>query len=190
MLLLVRFIAAFVILLSGICVAQTPSRVKATPAKATPIAKTVYKAPIQKATPSKPTPQAKATYKAPAPRATRSLAVRPQATRARATRTPVRSWARPVSYYYQMAPTADRYREIQQALIERGFLGGAATGVWNQESVEALNRFKREQNLKVDGKLDSLSLIALGLGPKRPADISTANLPLPSPAVTQALEHE
>ena len=189
MLLLVRFIAAFVILLSGICVAQTPQRVKATPAKATPITKTAYKAPTKKATPAKPTAQTKANYKAPAPRAARSLAARPQATRARATRTPVRSWARP-AYYYQMSPTPERYREIQQALIDRGFLASAATGQWNQESVEALNRFKKEQNLKVDGKLDSLSLIALGLGPKRPADISTVNLPLPSPAVTQALEHE
>jgi hypothetical protein len=33
--------------------------------------------------------------------------------------------------------------------------------------VDALKRFQREQNLTEDGKIGSLSLIALGLGPKR-----------------------
>jgi hypothetical protein len=33
--------------------------------------------------------------------------------------------------------------------------------------VEALKRFQADQNLTPDGKLGSLSLIALGLGPKR-----------------------
>lgn len=188
MLLTVRFLLAFVILLSGICVAQTPSRVKATPAKSTPVTKTMYKAPAPKPTAAKPAVVHAAAYRSAASRAvpTRTVANRPKATPARTSyRAPVRHYG----YYFQTAPSADRYREIQQALINHGFLTSPATGVWNQESIDALNRFKKEQNLRVDGKLDSLSLIALGLGPKRPAEISTANLPLPSPAVTQALEH-
>ncbi len=67
------------------------------------------------------------------------------------------------------APSADRYREIQQALIDKGFLQGAATGSWDARSVEALNRYKQTQNLKPDGRIDALSLIGLGLGPKRQA---------------------
>lgn len=194
MLLTVRFLLAFVILLSGICVAQTPSRVKATsvkptPAKSTPVVKTTYKAPAPKPTAAKPAMRIQAAaYRSPATRAvpTRAIANKPRPTPARtAYRAPVRHYG----YYYQTAPSPERYREIQQALINQGFLTGPATGVWNQESIDALNRFKKEQNLRTDGKLDSLSLIALGLGPKRPAEISTANLPLPSPAVTQALEH-
>lgn len=64
-------------------------------------------------------------------------------------------------------PSADRNREIQQALAERGYLKGEPDGQWTADSIAALKRFEQDQNMKVDGKLDSLSLIALGLGPKR-----------------------
>jgi hypothetical protein len=37
-----------------------------------------------------------------------------------------------------------------------------------------LRRFQREQNLGDDGKIGSLSLIALGLGPKRSAPAESA----------------
>jgi len=69
----------------------------------------------------------------------------------------------------QQQPTADRYREIQQALADKGYFSGPPDGTWGPESVEALKRFQREQNLADDGKIGSLSLIALGLGPKRAA---------------------
>jgi peptidoglycan hydrolase-like protein with peptidoglycan-binding domain len=75
----------------------------------------------------------------------------------------------------QATPTVERYQEIQQALAERGYFEGPADGRWGVSSAEALKRFQREQNLVEDGKLGSLSLIALGLGPRRaaPADTST-----------------
>ena len=41
------------------------------------------------------------------------------------------------------------------------------TAQWGPESVDALKRFQADQNLMPDGKINSLSLIALGLGPKR-----------------------
>ena len=41
----------------------------------------------------------------------------------------------------------------------------AANGTWDQASADALKRFQTEQNLECTGKIDSLSLIALGLGP-------------------------
>src|SRR4051812_3856482 len=70
----------------------------------------------------------------------------------------------------QLAPSADRYREIQTALAARGYLHSEdATGVWNQNSSDALKRFQTEQNIESSGKINSLSLIALGLGPKRDA---------------------
>ena len=84
----------------------------------------------------------------------------------------------------QSAPTPDRYREIQQALADRGHYSGPVNGAWGPESVEALKRFQAEQKLTVDGKLNSLSLIALGLGPKRdPAGPIAATAPAPQPAV-------
>lgn len=68
----------------------------------------------------------------------------------------------------QLAPTPDRYREIQEALAAKGYLQPAdANGVWNQNSIDALKKFQAAQNLDSTGKINSLSLIALGLGPKR-----------------------
>ena len=61
------------------------------------------------------------------------------------------------------------YREIQQALAERGYLRTEPSGRLDTDTSDALRRFQQDQNLEVSGKLDSLSLIALGLGPKRTA---------------------
>ena len=77
----------------------------------------------------------------------------------------------------QTQPTSDRYREIQEALIAKGFLEGPATGQWDEKTVEAFKQFERSQNLTDDGKLDSLALIALGLGPKRPESPTQTELP-------------
>jgi peptidoglycan hydrolase-like protein with peptidoglycan-binding domain len=75
---------------------------------------------------------------------------------------------RPVSWRAsQVQPTPERYSQIQQALIDKGYLQGTATGVWGPESMAALKRFQEEQKLEATGKLDSLSLIRLGLGPKK-----------------------
>lgn len=65
-------------------------------------------------------------------------------------------------------PSPERYREIQQALAERGYLTGPVTGAWDADSQDALRRFQREQNLK-EGRLDSRTIISLGLGPQRAA---------------------
>jgi peptidoglycan hydrolase-like protein with peptidoglycan-binding domain len=68
----------------------------------------------------------------------------------------------------QKAPTPERYKEIQQALASKGYLeSGKPSGVWDTSSVEALKKFQADQSLEPSGKLDSLSLIGLGLGPKR-----------------------
>jgi peptidoglycan hydrolase-like protein with peptidoglycan-binding domain len=69
--------------------------------------------------------------------------------------------------YGQMEPTPERYKEIQQALIDKGYLAGPADGKWGTESAEGLKKFQQDQHLDPTGKLDALSLIALGLGPKR-----------------------
>ena len=76
----------------------------------------------------------------------------------------------------QQQPSPDRYKEIQQALADKGYFRGPVDGNWGPESVDALTRFQHEQSLVEDGKLSSLALIALGLGPKRAA-LSTAPPP-------------
>jgi len=101
----------------------------------------------------------------------RSTAKKPQSSATRrpasTSKTTKRTPARPVAK--QQQPTPERYKEIQQALADKGYFSGTPDGNWGPESVEALKRFQREQNLEPDGKIGSLSLIALGLGPKREA---------------------
>jgi peptidoglycan hydrolase-like protein with peptidoglycan-binding domain len=84
----------------------------------------------------------------------------------------------------QQQPTPDRYKEIQQALADRGYFGGPVDGNWGPSSLDALKRFQHDQNLIEDGKVGSLSLIALGLGPKRGSAGATSApkaSPLPEP---------
>ena len=67
----------------------------------------------------------------------------------------------------QLTPTPERYKEIQQSLVAKGYLNPEdANGTWNQASIDGLKKFQMAQNLDPNGKINSLSLIALGLGPK------------------------
>jgi len=83
----------------------------------------------------------------------------------------------------QQTPTNDRYREIQQALADRGYLKSEPSGVWGPESVDALKQFQSSKNLQATGKLTSQSLIGLGLGPKTagPLVMPSAADPVPPP---------
>jgi len=67
----------------------------------------------------------------------------------------------------QQTPTPERYQEIQQALASRGYYKGTVDGKWDADSVDALRHFQADQNIPPDGRINSLSLIAMGLGPKR-----------------------
>lgn len=79
----------------------------------------------------------------------------------------------------QLTPTPDRYKQIQEALSAKGYLPAEqANGQWNDASAAALKKFQADQNLEANGKINSLSLIALGLGPKR--ETATAAKPAPS----------
>ncbi len=78
------------------------------------------------------------------------------------------SYRRPVRRYsaQQASPTADRYREIQDALAAQGYLKTPSTGVWDKDSIDAMQRFQKDKNLDPTGKLTARSLGLLGLGPK------------------------
>lgn len=84
-----------------------------------------------------------------------------------------RTAKKPQHHWVQQAPTQDRYREIQQALADKGYFKGTVDGHWGTDSVAALRSFQQEHNLDGDGKLTSLSLIGLGLGPNRAAIAKT-----------------
>jgi peptidoglycan hydrolase-like protein with peptidoglycan-binding domain len=64
----------------------------------------------------------------------------------------------------QMAPTADRIKEIQSALAASDSYTGAPNGKWDDASVAAMKHFQQVNGLNPSGKLDALSLQKLGLG--------------------------
>jgi len=86
------------------------------------------------------------------------------------TRTPARRYysrQQPVRRSYApQQPTSDRFREIQDALAAKGYLKTPSTGVWDKDSIDAMQRFQQDQKLEATGKLTARSLGALGLGPK------------------------
>ena len=90
-----------------------------------------------------------------------------------------------VAAYRQTAPTPDRYREIQQALVDKGYLKAEPNGVWDAQSSDALKQFQTDQKLSPTGKLSSASLIGLGLGPKT-ASSENIGVPPPNPTETPA----
>ena len=137
------------------------------------------KKPVSKSK-AKSTGKGKASAKASAKKPAATAAARKPASKTATTKTaaskkrgkkaPVQSWrAR------QQAPTPDRYKQIQEALAAKGYLKAEPSGVWNGASTEALRRFQADQKLEPSGKLNSLSLIALGLGPRR----DTGSVPPP-----------
>jgi peptidoglycan hydrolase-like protein with peptidoglycan-binding domain len=70
----------------------------------------------------------------------------------------------------QTVPTPDRYRDIQQALVTKGYLKSEPNGVWDTQSADALRQFQTDQKLSPTGKISSATLIGLGLGPKTSAE--------------------
>ncbi|MEX2261906.1 MAG: peptidoglycan-binding domain-containing protein [Bryobacteraceae bacterium] len=119
----------------------------------TGLAQTAAKKSAAKKSPAKQPAAKKTATKKPAPAKRRTASRR---------RTRAASWRN-----RQLKPEAARYKDIQQALVDKGFLKAEPNGVWGDDSVEALKRFQEAQHLTPTGKLNSLSLIALGLGPKR-----------------------
>ncbi len=75
-------------------------------------------------------------------------------------------------------------------MADKGYYKGESTGQWNPESTDALRRFQSDQNLRVDGKIGSLSLIALGLGPKRTLNVPSTPPAAPSSAFKPAPAQE
>lgn len=64
----------------------------------------------------------------------------------------------------QMAPKPERVTDIQSALARSGYYKGDATGKFDPDTVDALQRFQSANGLDTTGKLDALTLQKLGLG--------------------------
>jgi hypothetical protein len=77
----------------------------------------------------------------------------------------------------QLAPSPDRCKEIQEALISKGYLQGSSTGVWDQNSMDAMRKFQEDQKIEPTGKVNAKSLIGLGLGPKDESITANSSAP-------------
>jgi len=142
---------------------------------APPVSKTTA---ANKSTAKKST--AKATGKTVASSA-RSKAAKGKSTK----KTPAATWRT-----RQQNPTPERYKEIQQALVDKGYLKGEPSGVWDAASVDAMQRFQSDQKMTPTGKINAPSLIGLGLGAKsagaqEAAPIKPDALPPAEPSQTQ-----
>ena len=60
---------------------------------------------------------------------------------------------------------AQRARSIQEALIREHYLDGEPSGVWDDESQKAMERFQADNGWQTKVIPDSRALIKLGLGP-------------------------
>ena len=74
----------------------------------------------------------------------------------------------------QAAPTPERYRQIQSALAEKGYLKSEPNGVWDADSIDAMKRYQADQKQDPSGKVTAASLIGLGLGSSTAAPPVTA----------------
>jgi Putative peptidoglycan binding domain len=60
---------------------------------------------------------------------------------------------------------SQRALEIQEALIREHYLTGKPTGVWNDETQQAMQRYQADNNWQSKTTPDARALIKLGLGP-------------------------
>jgi hypothetical protein len=60
-----------------------------------------------------------------------------------------------------------RVREIQAALIRERYLEGQPSGIWDDRSKNAMQRFQEANGWQTKMVPDSRALIKLGLGPDR-----------------------
>jgi len=76
---------------------------------------------------------------------------------------------------------AQRTQAIQNALIREHYLTGEPTGLWDQQTKDALTKFQADNGWQTKITPDSRALIKLGLGPDHKGLLNpeTANIPSP-----------
>jgi peptidoglycan hydrolase-like protein with peptidoglycan-binding domain len=84
------------------------------------------------------------------------------------------------------ASADDRIRDVQGLLKAQGFYYGDVTGAENAETGAAIRRFQIRSGITVTGKLNADTLVALGLGEKKPASPAPQPAALPKPAPAPA----
>jgi peptidoglycan hydrolase-like protein with peptidoglycan-binding domain len=79
-----------------------------------------------------------------------------------------RKRSRRTSYRYRLARLRlepQRVQEIQQALIQAGYLNQEPTGRWDEPTKDAMHRYQADHGFPATGLPEAKSLMKLGLGP-------------------------
>jgi hypothetical protein len=76
-----------------------------------------------------------------------------------------KNYAKASKSHGQRTIAEDRTVAIQQALIREHYLNGEASGVWDQDSKQAMVRYQEANGWQSKVVPDSRALIKLGLGP-------------------------
>ena len=63
---------------------------------------------------------------------------------------------------------SERATQIQQALIQKGYLSGQPSGVWDGQTTAALAKLQGDNGWQTRITPDARALIKLGLGPQQP----------------------
>ena len=83
----------------------------------------------------------------------------------------------------QLRPSPERIQEIQQALVQAGYLNSQPSGRWDDQTREAMRRYQTDHGFLVTGLPEAKSLMKLGLGPHPlPADLDASRAAIPEAA--------
>ncbi|MGB7591572.1 MAG: peptidoglycan-binding domain-containing protein, partial [Terriglobia bacterium] len=75
----------------------------------------------------------------------------------------------------QLRPEVERIQEIQQALVQAGYLNAQPNGLWDDQTREAMRRYQADHRFPATGLPEAKSLMKLGLGPHPlPADLDAS----------------
>lgn len=137
------------------------------------------------ATTKKKTPPSTASAK---PR-TSSTSKRSVASRSAKTRSASRHRRKSARVRGQQKIDSQRAQAIQEALIQKHYLNGEASGTWDQASEDAMRRFQRDNGWQDKTVPDSRALIKLGLGPSKDHLLNpeSAMTTVPDPPKSQPL---
>ena len=75
-----------------------------------------------------------------------------------------------------LRPEPERIQEIQQALVQAGYLKAQPNGRWDDQTREAMRRYQADHGFPVTGLPEARSLMKLGLGPHPlPAELDASS---------------
>jgi peptidoglycan hydrolase-like protein with peptidoglycan-binding domain len=75
-----------------------------------------------------------------------------------------------------LRPEPERIQEIQQALVQAGYLNAQPNGFWDDQTREAMRRYQADHGFPATGLPEAKSLMKLGLGPHPlPADLDASS---------------